>query len=132
MVMKCSGVAENSPFGLSYCAIYPAEVGWPAHAPIHSRARESKRQIGNLPLPHIFTSKYLTPTHHTQQRGATPTITLLSSHTINMDAIQAEFDRLDNKSNLSKAVTDIDKCIALLENARNQIAQGLDLFSVCM
>lgn len=49
-----------------------------------------------------------------------------------MDAIQAEFDRLDNKSNLSKAVTDIDKCIALLENARNQIAQGLDLFSVCM
>ncbi|KAI5858789.1 CTLH/CRA C-terminal to lish motif domain-containing protein [Tricharina praecox] len=40
-----------------------------------------------------------------------------------MDAIQAEFDRLNNKSNLSKAVTDIDKCIALLENARNQIAQ---------
>jgi hypothetical protein len=41
-----------------------------------------------------------------------------------MDAIQAEFDRLNNRSNLGKAVTDIDKCIALLQNARNQIAQG--------
>jgi len=44
-----------------------------------------------------------------------------------MDAIQTEFDRLSNKSNLSKAVTDIDKCIALLENARNHIAQGWNL-----
>jgi len=41
-----------------------------------------------------------------------------------MDAIQAELDRLNNKSNLSKAITDIDKCLTLLENARNNITQG--------
>ncbi|KAF8254166.1 hypothetical protein K440DRAFT_618820 [Wilcoxina mikolae CBS 423.85] len=40
-----------------------------------------------------------------------------------MDAIQAELDRLNNKSNLSKAITDIDKCLALLEKARNNITQ---------
>ena len=41
-----------------------------------------------------------------------------------MDPIQAELDRL-NRSNLSKALTDIDKCLGLLEDARNSIIQGL-------
>ena len=41
-----------------------------------------------------------------------------------MDAIQAEFDRLNNRSNLSKPIANIDKCIELLERARNTIAQG--------
>ncbi|KAA8904535.1 CTLH/CRA C-terminal to lish motif domain-containing protein [Sphaerosporella brunnea] len=40
-----------------------------------------------------------------------------------MDAIKAEFDRLDSRANLGKALVDINKCILLLENARNQIAK---------
>ncbi|KAI5781814.1 CTLH/CRA C-terminal to lish motif domain-containing protein [Geopyxis carbonaria] len=40
-----------------------------------------------------------------------------------MNVLQVEFDRLNNKANLSKAITDIDKCLALLEAARNQIAE---------
>lgn len=42
-----------------------------------------------------------------------------------MDPIQVELDKLNNRSNLSKALADIDKCLGLLEGARNSITQGL-------
>jgi hypothetical protein len=44
-----------------------------------------------------------------------------------MDAILAEFEKLNSRSNLSKVVADIDRCLALLEDARNQIAERTEL-----
>ncbi|TGZ79680.1 hypothetical protein EX30DRAFT_333262 [Ascodesmis nigricans] len=43
-----------------------------------------------------------------------------------MDAIEAELTRLTSKSNLSKALTNIDGCLELLQAARNQIAEDPD------
>lgn len=47
---------------------------------------------------------------------------LTDTTTAPMDSIQAEFDRLANTENLSKVLGDIDKVLALAQNARDQIA----------
>lgn len=41
-----------------------------------------------------------------------------------MESIEKEYERLRKKSNLSKTITDVDKCIQLLQNARAAIANG--------
>ncbi|KAI5837470.1 CTLH/CRA C-terminal to lish motif domain-containing protein [Morchella snyderi] len=39
-----------------------------------------------------------------------------------MESIEKEYERLRKKSNLSKSISDVDKCIQLLQNARQAIA----------
>jgi hypothetical protein len=41
-----------------------------------------------------------------------------------MESIEKEYERLRKKSNLSKSISDVDKCIQLLQNARQAIANG--------
>lgn len=41
-----------------------------------------------------------------------------------MEPIEKEYERLRKKSNLSKSISDVDKCIQLLQNARQAIANG--------
>ncbi|KAL0632120.1 hypothetical protein Q9L58_008988, partial [Maublancomyces gigas] len=39
-----------------------------------------------------------------------------------MESIEKEYERLRKRSNLSRSITDVDKCIQLLQNARAAIA----------
>lgn len=41
-----------------------------------------------------------------------------------MESIEKEYERLRKRSNLSRSISDVDKCIQLLQNARAAIANG--------
>lgn len=41
-----------------------------------------------------------------------------------MESIEKEYELLRKKSNLSRSISDVDKCIQLLQNARAAIAAG--------
>jgi hypothetical protein len=45
-----------------------------------------------------------------------------------MEAIQKEYERLNKKANLSKTISDVDRCLQLLQNARDAIASGISSF----
>lgn len=41
-----------------------------------------------------------------------------------MESIEKEYERLRKRSNLSRSISDVDKCIQLLQNSRAAIANG--------
>lgn len=41
-----------------------------------------------------------------------------------MESIEKEYERLRKRSNLSRSISDVDKCIQLLQNGRAAIANG--------